>query len=371
MAQPVLLVIFGLVATGKTTLSTALSHRLGWPLIQSDRVRKALAGVQPTTRVWEPYGAGLYAPEFSGRTYREMLRRAREALASGRSVILDGSYRRAADRTQARELARDAGALPAFILCACDDAVIEQRLEARRRDPGAVSDGRAELLPRQRADFEPVTDLAGIPLLELDTGHPFPQVVHQVVEFLYAIQPRLREEQMSKEEIIARVRQRAKDNFKQGLNCAESVFTAVLMEQDWGLPPETMCVVSGFGSGGGLFGGTCGSLNGALAAVGLAYGRRTPPAGPVEEKKAQLYGKPGLYRIFNRVSNEFKHRFGTTLCRDITQPWHQDWFCKDRLRKCLQTVTGMAEVAAEMVFPVDLEFWGSQPFGENIKGETD
>ncbi|AEB08833.1 C-GCAxxG-C-C family protein [Desulfobacca acetoxidans] len=174
---------------------------------------------------------------------------------------------------------------------------------------------------------------------------------------------------MQQEEIIARVRQRAVDNFKSGLNCAESVFTAVLAELEGDLSPEVMCVVTGFGSGGGLFGGTCGSLNGAIAALGLVYGRRQPPDGTLEEKRAQLYGNPGLYRIYNRLSNVFQERFGTTLCREITQPWRGQWFTRDRLKQCLKTVSFMAEKAAEMVFPRDRDFWGSQPLGENVLGE--
>lgn len=172
---------------------------------------------------------------------------------------------------------------------------------------------------------------------------------------------------MNKEEVIARVMKRAKDNYRIGLNCAESVFGAVLMEQDWGLSQEVLCVATGFGGGGGLFGGTCGSLNGAIAAVGLAYGRRTPPEGTLEEKINQLYGKPGLYRVFNRLANEFQSRFGSTLCRDVTEPWQDDWYAKDRHRRCIETITGMAGLAAEMVFPPDLEYWGSQPFRNIVR----
>jgi len=171
---------------------------------------------------------------------------------------------------------------------------------------------------------------------------------------------------MSNEEIIARVKQRAVDNFKSGLNCAESVFLAIHAESATDLPAETMCLLTGFGSGGGLFGGTCGSLNGATAALGLVYGRRQPPSGSVEEKKAQLYGNPGLYRIFNRLANAFQEQFGTTLCRDITRPWHGDWFARDRLKTCLKTVAFMAETAATMVFPADKDYWGSQPLGVNL-----
>jgi hypothetical protein len=112
-------------------------------------------------------------------------------------------------------------------------------------------------------------------------------------------------------------------------------------------------------------------LNGAIAALGLVYGRRQPPSGTPEEKKAQLYGNPGIYRIFNRLSNVFQEQYGTTLCRDITKPWHGEWFTRDRLKTCLGTVAFMAEKAAEMVIPADMERWGSHPLGENLLGEKE
>lgn len=176
---------------------------------------------------------------------------------------------------------------------------------------------------------------------------------------------------MAHEEVIARVKQRAVDNFKSGLNCAESVFAAIQAEMETDLPPEVMCLVTGFGSGGGLYGGTCGSLNGAIAALGLAYGRRQPPEGTPEEKKAQMYGKPGIYRIYNRLSNVFQEQFGTILCREITAPWRGEWFARERYKTCLKTVAFMAEKAAEMLFPADREHWASQPWGENLLGAQD
>ena len=97
----------------------------------------------------------------------------------------------------------------------------------------------------------------------------------------------------------------------------------------------------------------------------------SPQAARPEEKKAQLYGNPGIYRIFNRLSNVFQEQYGTTLCRDITKPWHGEWFTRDRLKTCLGTVAFMAEKAAEMVFPADKERWGSHPLGENLLGEKE
>ena len=107
------------------------------------------------------------------------------------------------------------------------------------------------------------------------------------------------------EEVIAHVKKRAKNNFKTGLNCAESVFEAVMSHIDAGLPRETMCIMTGFGGGGGLFGDTCGALVGAMAALGAVYGRREVPTN-AKAAREELYGDPGLYRLFNRLPNEFK-----------------------------------------------------------------
>ncbi len=128
---PRLVVIFGLIASGKTTLARHLGRHLGWPTIHSDQVRKALAGIPPTQRVTVPFGEGLYAPEMSGRTYDEMFRQAEEHLQAGRSVILDGSFMRAADRLRARGVAAACGADIFFVLCSCPAEETRRRLRGR------------------------------------------------------------------------------------------------------------------------------------------------------------------------------------------------------------------------------------------------
>ena len=174
---------------------------------------------------------------------------------------------------------------------------------------------------------------------------------------------------LTSEDIVARVTQRARSNFKAGLNCAECVFEAVLSQIDTGLPPETMCVMTGFGAGGGLFGDACGSLVGAMAALGAVYGRRQVP---VDHKtgKEELYGNPGLYRLFNRLPNEFQKRFGSTQCRDLCHQWRQNWHCRERALFCRELVVEMAALAAQMAVPKDLARWGSQPLQENVEGKV-
>ncbi len=173
---------------------------------------------------------------------------------------------------------------------------------------------------------------------------------------------------MQPEELIAALKARAKDNFKTGMNCAECVVEAFLHYIPTGLPAECMCLMTGFGGGGGLFGDTCGSLVGAMAALGAVYGRREVPLN-FKAAVDKLYGNPGLYRLFNRLMNEFKERFGSTQCRALTSGWQgKDWLCRDHVRFCRNLVIEAAGLAAEMAFPKDIKRWGREPFGENVEG---
>ena len=172
---------------------------------------------------------------------------------------------------------------------------------------------------------------------------------------------------MQPEEVIAAVKQRAKNNFKTGMNCAECVFEAVIAQIDTGLPHEAMCVMTGFGGGGGLFGDTCGALVGAMAALGAVYGRREVP-GNFKAAVDELYGNPGLYRLFNRLPNEFKRRYGSTQCRLLTSQWRKTWLCKDHALFCRNLIIEAAGLAAEMAVPKDLPRWGAKEFQENVEG---
>lgn len=167
---------------------------------------------------------------------------------------------------------------------------------------------------------------------------------------------------MTPEDVIAKVKARAKANFRTGLNCAECVLEAVLTHVDTGLPHETMCLMTGFGGGGGLFGDTCGALVGAMAALGAVYGRRAVPT-DAKAAREELHGDPGLYRLFNRLPNEFKQRFGSTQCRLLTSQWRQTWHSKEHLQFCRTLVIDASGLAAEMAVPKDLARWGSLPFG--------
>jgi predicted kinase len=179
-----LVVIFGLMGVGKSTVAQALARARGWPVIASDAVRKALAGLTPTTRAHFEFGQGIYNEDFSQKTYTEMRRQAGELLDGGATqVILDASFKNANERARVRELAREKEAQTAFVFCSCARGVVRQRLQQRLVNGSAISDGRLELLDLQTEDFEPLTG-ADQPLLRLDTGQNMEKVLNEVNEFL-------------------------------------------------------------------------------------------------------------------------------------------------------------------------------------------
>ena len=100
-----LIVIGGGPGTGKTTLARGLAEHIECTGHFHRRVRRELAaagvigGRRATT-------VRLYSPEQVAVVYDTVLRKAAESLATGVSVILDGTWRDPGQRRRAREIAR-------------------------------------------------------------------------------------------------------------------------------------------------------------------------------------------------------------------------------------------------------------------------
>ena len=185
--RSLVVVIFGLMGTGKTTLARALGEKMGWPVVHSDAVRKKLAGLTPTTPTPTEFGQGIYDADFSRRTYAEMLLQAGAHLAAGQGVILDGSYKRASERDLVKQLAREKGAAALFLYCACPLEVVRQRLDIRAQDPESISDGREEILEAQAQDFDPV-DVTLPDFWGVNTNREMPEMVEKVKYLLERVE---------------------------------------------------------------------------------------------------------------------------------------------------------------------------------------
>jgi predicted kinase len=133
-----LVLVGGLPGTGKTTLALGLGERTGWPVFRSDVVRKELLGIDPSTRLAAPYAEGIYRPEHTDATYRELLARARHRLERGDSVILDASWTDPARRDQAAAVAH--ATLSDLVALRCDAPVAVAAHRLRHRAAGEASD---------------------------------------------------------------------------------------------------------------------------------------------------------------------------------------------------------------------------------------
>jgi aminoglycoside phosphotransferase family enzyme/predicted kinase len=173
--HPCVTAVGGMIASGKSTIADRLGSMLSAPIISSDRVRKHLVGVSATTALPEAAWQGTYSPEMSTRVYDEVFRRARVVLASGRSVVLDCSFRSQNERNLARQLAREFQVPFWFVECKADAAICRERL-VQRGKAEHVSDAREDLFDEFSRRWEPVA-LDEQEHLSIDTGSPLDQSV--------------------------------------------------------------------------------------------------------------------------------------------------------------------------------------------------
>jgi aminoglycoside phosphotransferase family enzyme/predicted kinase len=171
LVAPALVCVGGLVASGKSTIADHLADDLGAPIVDADRTRKHMLGVDPTFHVDASAWKGAYDPQFTDRVYAEVLRRAGVVLSSGRPVLVDASFRSRPMRDAARQLAAERGVPFWFVECRADPAVCKERLLRRERESG-VSDARLSLFDDFRAHFDPPDELSGAERFVLDTAQP-------------------------------------------------------------------------------------------------------------------------------------------------------------------------------------------------------
>jgi len=191
VAQPprkLVLVFFGLIASGKSYLASSWARQHGCPYINTDVVRKQLAGLDPYARRNEQSDSGIYTGDWTNRTYAAMRTMALQVLQDLQvgSVVLDGSFRQRCERSNIvdgfAELAQ-----VAFIYCCCSEATTKQRLARRAVDPTAVSDGRWEIFVKQRELFEPPAELDGNSLLILNTEASLADLHAEIAAFLHMV----------------------------------------------------------------------------------------------------------------------------------------------------------------------------------------
>ena len=168
-SQPRLWVVYGLPASGKSTIAAALADVMAMAVIRSDVVRKALVAGKDTPQAGTAlFGQGLYSAKATEVTYTRMFGSAGQHLVNGRSVVLDASFSQKAHRSEALRLAQQCRAVPVFVACQAAEKTLVARLKQRELDP-PLSDARLGHLAAFKQRFDPITDTDQALHIQLNT----------------------------------------------------------------------------------------------------------------------------------------------------------------------------------------------------------
>ena len=134
LEKPALILMSGLMGTGKSFRARLIAARIGALLIQTDVLRKELLHIAPTDRRLEAFGEGIYSDDITRKTYEKALELALATLKQGKPVIIDASYRSREERTKALEFTHKLNVDFFLIECICPEEIIRNRLDSRMAD---------------------------------------------------------------------------------------------------------------------------------------------------------------------------------------------------------------------------------------------
>ena len=154
---------------------------------------------------------------------------------------------------------------------------------------------------------------------------------------------------------VEEVKKRAKENFMNGFNCAQSVFCAFveeLGEEKAGMSLETaQKLSSSFGGGMGRLREVCGAVSGMFMAAGIVYGYSS---------SSEPDAKAKHYALIQELAKKFAAKNGSIICRELLQlPPKNPGFAPDspvpeartkqyyQKRPCADLVADAAEIFAE------------------------
>jgi predicted kinase len=162
---PILIVIFGLPGTGKTTFATVLSNQLGIKHFNTDILR-SLSGKSQQ-----------YNEENKAFIYDEILHLTRLEFEKGKSVIVDATFYKKKLRERFKVLAQEYDVTMKWIEVCAGEEVVKKRVSKKRR----YSEADYAVYQMIKSQFEPIQEK----YIQLFSGQEeMPDLIEKAIKFI-------------------------------------------------------------------------------------------------------------------------------------------------------------------------------------------
>lgn len=140
--NPILIAVFGLPGTGKTTFAGQLSRYLRIKHLNTDIIRNPSDGSEH------------YDEENKALVYDKMLELAESEIETGKSVIVDGTFYKRQLRNGVKELAKRYAASVKWIEIHASAEAVKERISKKR----PYSEADYDVYQKIKTEFEPMED---------------------------------------------------------------------------------------------------------------------------------------------------------------------------------------------------------------------
>jgi len=167
--RPCVALMHGVSGSGKSFVARRLVEDGGWIRLRSDVERKRIAGLGALARSGSAPDEGLYSARMGELTYARLLELATRVLDAGYPVVVDAAFLRAAQRSPFEALAAGRGVPWCIVGTTAPEAVLRERVAARRARGDDPSEATIAVLERQLATVEPPAAAERARAIEVDT----------------------------------------------------------------------------------------------------------------------------------------------------------------------------------------------------------
>jgi aminoglycoside phosphotransferase family enzyme/predicted kinase len=164
-----LFLMHGLSGSGKTWQSERLVATLPALRVRSDLERKRLPGMAAGEGASHAIASGLYAPEVTDRTYRQLMTHCETGLRAGFDMIADATFLSRRHRGWFEALARSLGVALSIVDCQAPKAVLQERIRDRAALNRDASDADLAVLEQQLLHHDPLDEGERSRVIEFST----------------------------------------------------------------------------------------------------------------------------------------------------------------------------------------------------------